>query len=562
MEKRALLAFVLSLAVLLLWEIYFQAPPQPPNRTGQHTESQAPQSPAPAPAEPEKTPAKEAPKGVAPESLPPIPTVPLDKKHKTWTVDSPLYKTQFVSPGGRIDLFELKKYRQQVEPDSPLTDLISTRTTGYLPLAVDFLRHPGWDLSTRPFSSDNPTQVSLASGEPSRSLTLSTEEPGQFKFSKILSFSPETYTIDMEMHVKNLSSEPLEDQLGVSFYFKPFAGIDKENPYNKSRLTVLQKGSLEYFESEDIRKKNPVITPPLNWLAYQNSYFINATIPAENSSDYQIVPHVLDANQGLMQVVYLTSPFRIEANGEKTIRLRLYMGPKEQDQLAKAGNHLTEAIDYGWVGFLAKPLARFLDLLYGFTHNYGVAIIILTIIIKIIFWPLTHKSYKSMQVMKKLQPKMAQIREKYKDNREKMNEELMQLYRTYKANPLGGCLPMLLQIPVFFALYRMLYNSVELLHKPFVLWINDLTAPDRLSVGFPIPYLGGLPVLTLLMGVSMFIQQKMTPSTGDPRQEKIMLLMPVIFTVFFINFPSGLVLYWLVNNVLSIVQQYWINRHA
>jgi YidC/Oxa1 family membrane protein insertase len=136
----------------------------------------------------------------------------------------------------------------------------------------------------------------------------------------------------------------------------------------------------------------------------------------------------------------------------------------------------------------------------------------------------------------------------------------MMLYRTYKVNPMGGCLPMVLQIPVFFALYRMLYAAIELRHQPFCLWINDLTAPDRLNIGFSIPYLGGLPVLTILMGVSMFIQQKMTPATGDPRQEKMMLMMPIVFTVFFINFPSGLVLYWLVNNVLSIVQQYMINR--
>jgi YidC/Oxa1 family membrane protein insertase len=167
-----------------------------------------------------------------------------------------------------------------------------------------------------------------------------------------------------------------------------------------------------------------------------------------------------------------------------------------------------------------------------------------------------------MQMMKKIQPKMAQIREKYKDDREKLNQELMMLYRTYKINPLGGCLPLVLQIPVFFALYRMLYGAIELRHQPFCLWINDLTAPDRLPVGFQIPYLGGLPVLTLLMGASMFVQQKMTPASGDPRQEKIMLMLPVVFTVFFINFPSGLVLYWLVNNILSIVQQYWINRQA
>jgi len=204
---------------------------------------------------------------------------------------------------------------------------------------------------------------------------------------------------------------------------------------------------------------------------------------------------------------------------------------------------------------------------YSFTHNYGVAIILLTIIIKLIFWPLTQKSYTSMQKMKKIQPKIQQIREKYKDDREKLNKELMEVYKIYKVNPMGGCLPMALQIPVFFALYRMLNSAVELRHQPFMLWIHDLTAPDRLNLGFSIDlpmigHLDGLPVLTILMGITMFVQQKMTPSSGDPRQEKIMLIMPVMFTFFFINFPAGLVLYWFVNNILSIAQQYWINRHA
>jgi YidC/Oxa1 family membrane protein insertase len=263
-----------------------------------------------------------------------------------------------------------------------------------------------------------------------------------------------------------------------------------------------------------------------------------------------------------MRAVYLSEPFQIESGKEKTIRLKLYLGPKDLAFLKQADHDLASAVDYGWFDFLAKPMLYALKWLYKYTHNYGVAIILITVIIKIVFWPLTHKSYKSMQGMKKLQPKMNALREKYKDNREKLNEELMALYKTYKVNPMGGCLPMVLQIPVFFALYRMLYSSVDLLHQPFMLWVNDLTSPDRLNVGFAIPYVGGLPVLTLLMGASMFLQQKMTPSTGDPRQEKMMLMMPVIFTVMFINFPSGLVLYWLVNNILSIAQQYLINRQA
>ncbi len=167
-----------------------------------------------------------------------------------------------------------------------------------------------------------------------------------------------------------------------------------------------------------------------------------------------------------------------------------------------------------------------------------------------------------MKTMQKIQPKMAKLREKYKDDQAQLNQEMMKLYQTYKINPLGGCLPMLLQIPVFFALYKVLLQTIELRHATFMLWITDLSAPDRLYLGFHIPYLGGLPVLTLLMGGSMFLQQKMTPTSGDPTQAKMMLFLPVIFTFMFINFASGLVLYWFLNNLLSMLQQYIINRQA
>jgi YidC/Oxa1 family membrane protein insertase len=203
--------------------------------------------------------------------------------------------------------------------------------------------------------------------------------------------------------------------------------------------------------------------------------------------------------------------------------------------------------------------------LYSVIPNYGIAIIILTLLIKIALWPLGSKSYKSMSEMKKIQPLMKEIREKYKDDKKKMNEEVMGLYRTYKINPLGGCLPMVVQLPVFFALYRMLYQAIELRHAPFFLWIDDLSAPDRLG-RFAIEHIPfmeppyGIPVLTLIMGASMILQQKMSPPMGDPTQAKMMMFMPVIFTVIFINFSSGLVLYWLVNNILSIAQQYYIQK--
>jgi len=198
---------------------------------------------------------------------------------------------------------------------------------------------------------------------------------------------------------------------------------------------------------------------------------------------------------------------------------------------------------------ISRPLLVILKVFNRFLHNWGLAIILLTILIKILFYPLTHKSYKSMKQMQELQPLINKLRQKYKNDREALNREMMQLYRARKINPFGGCLPMLLQIPVFFGLYRVLLYSVELRNSPFFLWITDLSAKDPLYI------------TPILMGASMFLQQKMTPTTADPAQAKLMMFMPIIFTVMFLNFPSGLVIYWLMNNILSIGQQYYINKY-
>ena len=212
---------------------------------------------------------------------------------------------------------------------------------------------------------------------------------------------------------------------------------------------------------------------------------------------------------------------------------------------------MREAVYFGWFDAIAEPLLWMLDWLYKYVNNYGVAIILLTIIIKILFWPLSHKSYKSMEQMRKLQPMMQKLKAKYGDDKQKMNQEVMQLYRTYKVNPASGCVPMLLQVPVFFGLYKALLGAIELRHACFIkylpftdkLWLADLSAKD--------PYY----ITPIIMGATMFLQQKMSPTSADPTQAKMMLLMPVVFTFLFLNFPSGLVVYWLVNNILSIAQQ-------
>ena len=227
---------------------------------------------------------------------------------------------------------------------------------------------------------------------------------------------------------------------------------------------------------------------------------------------------------------------------------RLFIGPKLQDQLAEAAPKLELAVDYGMLSFIAKPLFWLLDKIHDFIGNWGWSIVILTLLIKLVFFKLSETSYRSMARMRKMQPKMQQLKERFGDDRQKLNQALMELYKKEKINPLGGCLPILIQIPVFIALYWMLLESVELRHADFMLWINDLSSPDPFYV------------LPILMGLSMLLQQRLNPAPMDPVQQKIMTFLPIVFTAFFLLFPAGLVLYWVTNNVISIAQQWVITR--
>jgi YidC/Oxa1 family membrane protein insertase len=285
----------------------------------------------------------------------------------------------------------------------------------------------------------------------------------------------------------------------------------------------------------------------VQWTAVQNKYYAIAAIP--RTSTAWSVLH--EGTSALEYAVALRWPLNAMSTA---VHFTVYAGPKELRRLASFdanGKSLEELVfyNYGWVRVLRPDvwLLRPLQWLYGVTGNYGIAIIIITVIIKLLFYPLTWKSFKSMQAMQHLQPQMKRLQDIYKNDRQKLNEEMMRLYREEKVNPLGGCLPMVVQIPVFISLYQVLYASIELRHAGFMLWIKDLSAPD-----YP---------MALLMGASMVVQQWMTPTTGDPRQAKMMLFMPIIFTFMFLNFPVGLVIYWLVNNLLTIAQQYVMLRN-
>ncbi|UCG11134.1 MAG: membrane protein insertase YidC [Deltaproteobacteria bacterium] len=555
MEKRVVVAIVLCILVLVLWEKFFV----PKKRTAPPVTSPTAEKVAPAPAQPDTLPAEPSRPAVTPAPAPTTPSFPLPaaRAGRDVIVETPLYRAVFTETGARLKSFVLKHYRETIDKNSPGKELVKTKKIEKLPLAFNFMNHSVAALNLAPFVAD---RTSLTLGEDqNQTLTFNYEAPGWLRITRQYIFHPDSYLIDLNISVVNLDSKPWEDASTLSLINLPFSSSEGSR-YNFQGPALLINDELEEVKFKKI-KGEKLLPGPVGWIAYTDQYFIMAAVPLNLTSNHGRIK-ALDASTQTVETTLIGPKDPLQPGAQPEFRYQFYAGPKELNTLKAANPKLAKAVNFGWFDVIAQPLLVCLKVFYRFTHNYGVAIILLTVLIKLLFWPLTHKSYVSMRAMKKLQPKMAKIREKYKDDKEKMNQEVMQLYRTHKVNPLGGCLPMVLQIPVFFALYRVLYSSIAMRHAPFFLWINDLSAPDRLPVGFDIPYLGGLPVLTLLMGVSMFLQQKMSPTTGDPRQEKMMLMMPVIFTVFFINFPSGLVLYWLVNNVLSIGQQYYINQKA
>jgi len=284
------------------------------------------------------------------------------------------------------------------------------------------------------------------------------------------------------------------------------------------------------------------------WTGISDKYFLAAMIPTTVGADEGARKYYYDYDAPAVRVGAMDAKISLSPGAQQQSLTHVYVGPKEIHTLADLNLDMDRAIDYGWFHFLARPLVEVLLYFHGLVGNLGVAIILITVIIKAILFPLADKSYRSMNAMKKLQPEIESLKKKYGDDKQRMNQEMMGLYQKNKVNPLGGCLPIVVQIPVFFALYKVLYLSIEMRHAPFYGWIEDLSAMA--------PYC----VLPVLMGASMFIQQKMSPAPADPMQAKIMMMLPVVFTVLFFSFPAGLVIYWVVNNVLSIAQQGYIYK--
>lgn len=543
---RAFLAIIISFVILVGYQYFFVGPVQQsaPEQTAVEEQQAKPeQTVQTAAVQPVITTPAESQQTV-PAQLPARPVEEI-------VIDTDLYSVTISENGGVLTSFILKNYKETSSADSPGEQLIRTSPEQGFPLSFSW----GSVLPRNTLYTFDSTDITFNDQTNSAQVLMRARNGAGLEIIRSYKFSRDSYLIKHTVTVKNTGDQSLQGAGGLHQKNMPFGTLGKASQWLFRGPAFYGDGELQEFKLKEFKEGQKTVQGTFDWVAYAGTYFLAGIIPEDQNKTI-----TMNAQDELVSIDVLSSLDTLAPGTEKVYSYNIFYGPKKLTLLKEIGHNLAKIINFGWFDVIAKPTLYLLNWLYNIVGNYGVAIILVTVILKALFWPITQKGLKSMKNMQKLQPKMAKIKEKYKDDATRMNQEVMNLYKTYKVNPLGGCLPMVLQIPVFFSLYKVLLQSIELRHAPFMLWITDLSAPDRLYLGFDIPYLGGLPVLTLLMGASMFLQQKMTPTTADPTQAKIMMFLPLIFTFMFLNFASGLVLYWFVNNLLSILQQYLINR--
>ncbi len=540
---RILAALGLTMVVLVGWNLLF--PPQQPTQQGQNqtAPAQAQQDQSQDQSSDRSVPEPEAPASDVREALPSSGFQA--KAGRSLTVETPLYKAVLNSRGGVAEHFWLKKYKESIQDGAQPIDLVSSGSMGKAPMGLLWNAEPTWKLAEWSVKGQD--------------MTLSTGQEGKLVFrgdlnglilERVLSFSGDSYLVVEELRLINESSSLASGALGFSVSSPKL--VANESRYNRTNVIHFGQNGLKKENDTDDLTVGIQSDSPVSWAGIDSNYFLVAVTP---TSEQMYFKGKFD--KGVYRVA-MEANTSVQPGQTQGMSAAYYFGPKESSALSGAPNNLKAALHYGFLNIIAKPLVYALQFFHQYVGNYGVAIILLTVVIKLIFWPLSHKSYKSMERMKKIQPMMKKLKEQYKDDRQKMNQELMRLYKTYKVNPAGGCLPMLLQIPVFIGLYEALLGAVELRHASFIpevpltdiVWLADLSAKDPLYV---------TPVI---MGLSMFLQQKLSPTAGDPTQAKIMLIMPIFLTFIFLNFPAGLVVYFFTNNVLSIAQQWWTLRKA
>ncbi len=572
MDRNLLLSIILSVLIIVGFQYFFHSfsPPTPVNAPSKIEESKKTETHAMRSVDEVKS-HKLSQRG-EPEIAQPkvaseadVQKAPLSEvKESRIKIDTPKYEAILTNIGGKIVSFRLKDYTAKIDssdlvnlfpPEGPDTSGPSIRLTRSDEVISD---------SNLAYSCDteSPTvQLNKAGGN--RTIVFKGVSPSGLIINKKFVFHADTYSIDLTYGLENTSNQA-RDYL-VTFPLRKFVSEDPKQQFSWNSVEVLMDGSLKDYYFKDI-KGDEELSGHVEWAGLGEVYFFRALIFSGQPAGKVTLLKLTSDN--IAEILIRYGSVEIPAGGKSTeTRLGLYLGPKEANDLQAAGGDLGRALvysNYQVLNFVSTYLMKFLRFCNsGFTvfgvkipgtGNYGIDIIILTLLIKILFIPLTHKSMKSMKRMQDLQPQIAKLKEKYKEDKSALNKATMELFRDNKVNPLGSCWPMFMQIPVFIALYQALSYAIELRHASFLclpsiyFCIQDLSAPD--------PHY----VTPVLMGGTMVLQQWMTPSAGDPMQKKMMLLMPVVFTYMFLSFPSGLVLYWLVSNVLSIGQQLLTNR--
>jgi YidC/Oxa1 family membrane protein insertase len=534
MEKRTVIAVVLTIIILFVWQFYM-SPKTPVNAPQTSGQSQKQNDEAPTATGKEQPRVEQPAKGEVPSAGTSSQATAI-KSTRQITVDTPKFKVTFGNLGGGMTSVRLKEYKETVGNSTGKEILESLAPYEYLPVVSQTAGGKTFTDATL-FSSD---RSDITVTDKSEALTFTGTLTNGQKVKKTYTFRPDTYTIGLSVETEGKEQGPV---------FADFALMSLKNT-----SSYVFKGPFVYDgkKFDQISKLDTAVgvNKSYSYTGFDLGYFSFIFLPQGGAT-----PGLVISKTGDTPIDRFTlAGGRMESS--------LYFVPNKLSFLKQLNINAEKIVNFGWFDIIAKPMLWGMNWANKFTRNYGIDIILLTILIKIIFYPLSLKSYKSMKQMQKMQPIIAKLREKHKNDKEKLNKEMMDIYKTKGINPLGGCLPMVVQIPVFFALYRVLMSAIEFRHAPFFLWINDLAAPEDLFTFSVAGYALPLRILPLIMGITMLIQQKMTPTSVDPMQEKMMLLMPIVFTFLFWGFPAGLVLYWLVNNVISIGQQYYINKQV
>lgn len=473
-------------------------------------------------------------------------TIYVVPKDRIVNVKTDLLSLQIDRLGGYIVHVDLLKYPRSLKNKTPFV-LINQNPKTYYVAQSGLIAPDGLDTHQPHLYQSAAQSYQMENGQPLL-VTLTAKDKSGLLVKKVYTFKPNRYAINLTYQLKNNSSKPWVGSEFMQFTrtvtpppvkgvfgFHSFFGAaisSPSEPYQKYTFKKLSEESINQVTKG-------------GWIAMVQHYFLGAWVP-KNDTKYRYYSR-MSANE-LATVGIIGPKLEIQPNQTVDLSSDLYTGPKIESRLDLLSPKLWLTVDFGWLYFISIIIFKILKWINHFIGNWGWSIIILTVLIKLVFYHLSATSYKSMAGMRKLQPRIARLKEQYGDDKQGMSKAMMQLYKKEKINPLGGCLPILIQIPVFIALYYVLLESVELRQAPFILWIHDLSAKD--------PYY----ILPILMGISMYLQQKLSPAPPDATQAKMMMFLPIVMTVFFLNFPAGLVLYWLVNNIVSVLQQWYITR--